>query len=111
GTATNEMGQYELSVNEDVTLIFSSLGFKDNEIHTRDKEKIDVILIEDNIAVGEVVVMGYNAVERTHLASSVEVVDMDKVKTRPIFKLEEGFSGTVAGATLLQGSNLPGSVP
>jgi TonB-dependent starch-binding outer membrane protein SusC len=111
GTATNELGQYELSVNDDVTLIFSSLGFKDNEVNTRGKEQIDVILIEDNIAVDEVVVMGYNVVERTHLASSVEVVDMDKVKTRPIFKLEEGFSGTVAGATLLQGSNLPGSVP
>jgi TonB-linked SusC/RagA family outer membrane protein len=111
GTATNVTGQYELSINDDVTLIFSSLGFKDNEIHTRGKEKIDVILIEDHIAVGEVVVMGYNAVERTHLASSVEVVDMEKVKTRPIFKLEEGFSGTVAGATLMQGSNLPGSVP
>ena len=111
GTASNELGQFELSISDDVTLIFSSLGFKDNEVNTRGKQRIDVILVEDNIAVGEVVVMGYNEVERKHLASSVEVVDMDKVKTRPIFKLEEGFSGTVAGATLLQGSNLPGSGP
>lgn len=111
GTATNELGQYELSISDDVTLIFSSMGFRDNEIHTKGKERIDVILVENSIAVGEVVVMGYNEVERKHLASSVEVVDMDKVKSRPIFKLEEGFSGTVAGATLLQGSNLPGSVP
>lgn len=111
GTATNDIGQYELSVSDDVTLIFSSMGFRDNEIHTKGKTKIDVILIENSIAVGEVVVMGYNEVERKHLASSVEVVDMDKVKSRPIFKLEEGFSGTVAGATLLQGSNLPGSSP
>src|SRR5690554_6832651 len=104
GTATNELGQYELSISDDVTLIFSSMGFRDNEIHTKGKERIDVILVENSIAVGEVVVMGYNEVERKHLASSVEVVDMDKVKSRPIFKLEEGFSGTVAGATLLQGS-------
>src|SRR5690606_205556 len=111
GTATNEIGKYELAISDDVTLIFSSMGFRDNEIHTKGKSKIDVILIENSIAVGEVVVMGYNEVERKHLASSVEVVEMDKVKSRPIFKLEEGFSGTVAGATLLQGSNLPGNVP
>jgi TonB-linked SusC/RagA family outer membrane protein len=111
GTATNELGEYELSVNGDVTLIFSSLGYKDNEINTAGKTQIDVVLIEDNIDVGEVVVMGYNSVERQHLASSVETVEMDKVENRPIFKLEEAFSGTVAGATLMQGSNLPGSVP
>jgi TonB-linked SusC/RagA family outer membrane protein len=111
GTATNELGEYRLSVKDDVTLIFSSLGFKDYEINTAGKEKINVVLVEDNIDVAEVVVMGYNTVERRHLASSVESVDMDKVENRPIFKLQEAFSGTVAGATILQGSNLPGSVP
>ncbi|SHF55593.1 TonB-linked outer membrane protein, SusC/RagA family [Mariniphaga anaerophila] len=111
GTATNEFGEYEISVRDDVTLIFSSIGFRDYEVHTAGKQKIDVKLVEDNISVGEVVVMGYNEVERKHLASSVETVEMDRVKNRPIAKLEEGFSGTVAGATLLQGDNLPGSVP
>ncbi|RIJ45394.1 SusC/RagA family TonB-linked outer membrane protein [Maribellus luteus] len=111
GTATNEFGQYELAINDEVTLIFSSLGYKDYEIHTKGKEKIDVTLVDDNIDVGEVVVMGYNEVERKHLASSVASVEMDRVVNRPITKLQEAFSGTIAGATLMQGSNLPGSSP
>ncbi len=111
GTATNEHGQYRLSVNGDVTLIFSSMGYKDYEVSTKGKKTIDVVLVDDNINVGEVVVMGYNEIERKHLASSVQTVEMDRVENRPIFKLQEAFSGTVAGATLLQGSNLPGSVP
>lgn len=111
GTATNEQGAFELSVTGDVTLIVTSLGFRDHEISTAGKQQIDIILVENNIAVDEVVVVGYSEVERKHLASSIEVVDMAKVKTRPIFKLEEGFSGTVSGTYLMQGSNLPGSVP
>ncbi len=111
GTATNDQGRFELSVDGDVTLIITSIGYRDNEISTAGKKTIDVILVENKIAVEEVVIVGYNEVERKHLASSIEVVDMNKIKTRPIFKLEEGFSGTVSGTYLMQGNNLPGAVP
>ncbi len=111
GTATDLSGNYEIATNGDVTLIFSQIGLKDYEINTAGKEKINVILIEDNVQLNEVVVVGYNEVERKHVASSIVSVDVDKMKSRPIFKLEEGFSGTIPGATLMQGSNLPGSIP
>ena len=109
GTATDIDGNYELSITEDVTLIFSLMGFKDHEVNTAGKEVINVILIEESQMLDEVVVTGYNLIERQHLASSIETMDVSKMKSRPIFKLQEGFSGTIPGATLLQGSNLPGS--
>ncbi|MGI6074345.1 MAG: carboxypeptidase-like regulatory domain-containing protein, partial [Fermentimonas sp.] len=111
GTTTNESGIYELNVNGDVTLIFSYLGFRDYEVNTDGKSRIDVVLLEDNVALDEVVVTGYNTVERKHLASSIESVDMERAITRPVVKLQDVFSGTVAGVTMLKGSNLPGSVP
>ena len=109
GTATNDQGQFELSVSNDVTLIFSLMGFKDYEINTAGRNVINVILIEDNQILDEVVVTGYNLIERQHLASSIETMDVSKLKSRPIFKLQEGFSGTIPGATILQGSSLPGA--
>ena len=109
GTATDIDGNFELSITDDVTLIFSLMGFKDYEVHTAGKSVINVILIEDSHILDEVVVTGYNLVERQHLASSIETMDVSKMKSRPIFKLQEGFSGTIPGATLMQGSNLPGS--
>ncbi len=111
GTSTNEIGVYEISVQGNVTLIYSLMGFKDYSVNTEGKEKIDVVLLDDNIALDEVVVTGYNTVERKHLASSIESVDMERVVSRPIVKLEEAFSGTIPGVTMLRGSNLPGSVP
>lgn len=111
GVSSAKNGMYEINVNGNVTLIFSFIGFKDYEVNTAGKEKIDVTLLDDNIALGEVVVTGYNAVERKHLASSIVTMDVNVARTRPIFKLQEAFSGTLPGVTMLMGSNLPGSIP
>ena len=111
GTITNDYGYFELPVTEDATVVISLLGYKEEQVKVGNKEKLTITLHEDNIALGEVVVTGYNEVERKHLASSIETMDVDKVRTRPIAKLSEGFSGTIPGATLLQGSNLPGADP
>ncbi|HBK31265.1 MAG TPA: SusC/RagA family TonB-linked outer membrane protein, partial [Porphyromonadaceae bacterium] len=111
GTTTDENGIYEINVPGNVTLIFSYMGFKDYEISTDGKTKLDVVLLESTVRLGEVVVTGYNTVERKHLASSIESVDMERVVSRPIIKLQEAFAGTVPGVTMLQGSTLPGDVP
>uniref|UniRef100_UPI0030EC57F6 TonB-dependent receptor plug domain-containing protein n=1 Tax=uncultured Cyclobacterium sp. TaxID=453820 RepID=UPI0030EC57F6 len=102
---------YSISVPGEVTLIFNMIGFNGQEISTEGKNTIDVTLQESSVDLNEVVVVGFSEVERQHLASSVEQLDMDLVKSRPIFKLEEAFSGTIPGVTLMQGNNLPGSVP
>jgi TonB-linked SusC/RagA family outer membrane protein len=111
GTTSNENGIYEMNITDDVTLIFSYMGFRDLEVSTEGKTRLDVVLLEDNVRLDEVVVTGYNVVERRHLASSIESVDMERMVTRPITKLEQVFAGTVPGLTMLQGSNLPGSIP
>lgn len=111
GTVTDENGVYEINISGDVTLIFSYMGFRDHEVLTEGKTRIDVVLLEDNVRLEEVVVTGYNTVERRHLASSIESVDLERTISRPIVKLQEVFAGTVPGVTMLQGSNLPGSVP
>lgn len=111
GTSTGEDGFYQLTINEEVTLIFSMIGFKEQEIHTQGHSRIDVVLSEENIEMDQVVVTGYSRIEKRHVASSVAEMDMERATDRPIFKLQEAFSGTLPGVTLMQGSNLPGSVP
>ena len=76
-----------------------------------DRNQLNIILEEKNVGIDEVVVMGYSSVDRKHVASSVAQMDMNAVKTRPIMKMEQAFSGTIPGVTMLQGNSLPGSVP
>lgn len=113
GTSTNAEGRYEISINGDATLIFSMIGFQDTEVNTRDHEqdKIDITLYEETVGLDEVTVVGYSEVETQHVASSVVDVDMENIQTRSMAKLQEAFSGTLPGVTLMQGSNLPGGVP
>ncbi|SFW18161.1 TonB-linked outer membrane protein, SusC/RagA family [Sinomicrobium oceani] len=111
GTNTDENGYYQLSVREASTLIFSMVGFESKEVAMNGRDEIDVVLTEENTRLDEVVVTGYNTIKKEHVASSVSEMNMDRAVYRPIFKLEEAFSGTLPGVTMQQSSNLPGSVP
>ncbi|WP_225444005.1 TonB-dependent receptor [Echinicola arenosa] len=111
GTVADYDGQYKIKAKEDAILIFSMLGYKAQEVSVQGRDNIDITLLQEATALDEVVVLGYNTVEKQHIASSISEMDMDRAKSRPIYKLEEAFSGTLAGVTLMQGNNLPGSVP
>jgi len=113
GTATDADGYYEINVPGEVTLIFSMIGYQTNEINTSRAVNgvIDVVLQDETIGLGEVTVVGYSQVQTQHVASSVATIDMERVQSGPVGKLEEAFSGTLPGVTMLQGSNLPGEVP
>ncbi|MBC9796559.1 TonB-dependent receptor [Sinomicrobium weinanense] len=111
GTNTNEDGYYQLTAGEGNILMFSMIGYKNEEIHIKGQEQIDVVLKEASTALDEVVVTGYSTIEKQHVASSVAEMNIDRAVNRPIFKLQEAFSGTLPGVTLMQGSNMPGEVP
>lgn len=110
GAITDGAGNYEIRITEtSATLIFSAVGYTDQEIPVNNRATINVILEESNTGIDEVVVMGYNSVDRQHVASSVSQLDMGLTKTRPIMKMQQAFSGTIPGVTMMQGTSLPGS--
>lgn len=111
GTMTNESGEFQLNIPNEGILLFSSVNYKDQEWETKGKMSMNIILQEASENLDEIIVMGFSQVEKQHVASSVAKLDMDKTKTRPIFKMQEAFSGTIPGVTMMQGSNMPGSVP
>ncbi|MBO9151318.1 SusC/RagA family TonB-linked outer membrane protein [Chitinophaga sp. GCM10012297] len=112
GTAAGADGRYELRVpGDNAVLIFTSMGFQDREVAVGKQSVLNVRLLQGGKDLNAVVVMGFSKVERQHVASSVAQMDMKQAKTRPVIKLQEAFSGTIAGVTMQQGTNLPGSVP
>lgn len=111
GTVTDDAGRYQIGINGEATLMFTLMGYQEVEENTRNRTRIDVVLRSETRDIDEVVVTGYSQIERRHVASSVAEMNMERVTNRPLFKLEEAFSGTVPGVTMLQGSNLPGAVP
>lgn len=111
GTMTNLDGEFIINVPENALLEVSYLGYGSVDVEVDGRTEIIVSLKPQASELEEVVLVGYNTVERQHIASAVETLDMDQVTSRPVAKLQEAFSGTIPGVTLLQGSNLPGEVP
>ncbi|MEX2403894.1 MAG: SusC/RagA family TonB-linked outer membrane protein [Balneolales bacterium] len=115
GTTTNANGEFEITAESDVVLIFSMVGYANVEINTettsQDLDNLEIMLSEESLSLGELTVMGYSEVETRHVASSVASIDVERMRASPIVKLEEAFHGTIPGVTLQQGHNLPGSGP
>jgi len=63
GTTTDIDGNYSLSVTKGAIIIFSSVGFKTQEIPINGRSKIDVVLVEDAAQLDEVVIQGFTDVK------------------------------------------------
>ncbi|MCW8311221.1 SusC/RagA family TonB-linked outer membrane protein [Sphingobacterium sp. InxBP1] len=113
GTSTNSRGEFQLSLPDGNkgTLIFSAVGFKQLELPINTKTELNIVMDSDEVGLEEVVVVGFSEVDKKHLASSVSQMDMEKIKNRPIYKMQDAFSGTIPGVTMMRGNSLPGSVP
>lgn len=63
-TTTGIEGDYSLSVKKDAILIFSSIGYKTQEISLDGKDTLDVVLVEDaSQQLNEIVVQGFTDVK------------------------------------------------
>jgi len=95
GTATDINGAYSLQVpNSNSTLVFSFVGFTDQEILVGDQRIINVTLTEDARLIDEVVVIGYGTMQRKQVTSSITSLSARD--------LPQGVGGSSI-ATVLQG--------
>lgn len=108
GTVTDSNGNYTITVQGDVTLVFSFIGYVYQEIAVRNRETIDVVLTADLQTLEEVVVIGYGSQKKIDLTGSVSSVDSKQFQGRNISSLEQGLQGQTAGVQVVQSSGQPG---
>ena len=80
GTITGINGDYILSnVEKNAVLVFSSIGFESQEIAVGSQTTINVVLKEATELLDEVVVIGYGAVKKSDLTSSIATVKGEEI--------------------------------
>lgn len=110
GTVTDLDGRFSLDVqNQDITLLFSYIGFISKEMKPGNKTTLDIILEEDTKVLDEVVVVGYGTQKKANLTGSVASIGSEKIESRPVSNLSSSLSGLAAGVTVRQTSGNPGS--
>lgn len=110
GTQTDFDGNFSLEVDAEAVLVFSYIGFKNQEISVNGQSSIVTSMEEDAAALDEVVVTGYQLTTRGELTGSVASVDVSEATKTPIVNAAEALQGRVSGVNVVSNGD-PGSRP
>ncbi|WP_339753369.1 TonB-dependent receptor [Algoriphagus aquimarinus] len=100
GTATDIDGKYQIKASPTDVLIFSFIGYDQQEITVGNQTQVNVTLGVDMTQLGEVVVMGYGEQNRRDLTGSVVSVKSEELaQTTPVGVLD-GMKGRMAGVSI-----------
>ncbi|MHC1777833.1 MAG: SusC/RagA family TonB-linked outer membrane protein [Lentimicrobium sp.] len=108
GTVTDINGFYTLDAPSSGVLVFSFVGMQKQEVPVSGRRQINLEMVEENIDLGEVVVMGYNTASRKLISGSYGLVDEEEIKTIPLRTIDGVLQGKAAGMTINQNSGTPG---
>jgi TonB-linked SusC/RagA family outer membrane protein len=109
GVVTDVDGAYRLEApSPDAILLFSSIGFKSQEIQIRNQNVIDVLMESESTTLNEVVVVGYGTQRKSDLTGSVVSVDSEKLNSVPTTNIAEMLRGKAAGVQVNLGNARPG---
>ena len=109
GTITDIDGKYSIEVNQDdAVLVFSYIGYSSREIPVGNSSVVDVIMEEDIVGLGEVVVIGYGTAKKADITGAIATMDAQQLKERPLARVDQALIGQMAGVRVVQTSGLPG---
>ncbi|MEM6841969.1 MAG: TonB-dependent receptor [Bacteroidota bacterium] len=110
GTVTDLDGNYRLTLPEgNSTLVFSSIGYANQEVEVGDQTTIDIVMVEDVQALSEVVVIGYGTQEARDATGAVASVKAEDFNGGVIASPEQLIQGKAAGVQITQSSGEPGA--
>jgi TonB-linked SusC/RagA family outer membrane protein len=110
GTISDDKGNYSIVVPEsNMTLVFSFIGYKTQEVSVENKTIIDVNLEIDIAELETVVVVGYGSQRKQDITGAVAVVNTGDLTKSSYTSVSDRLQGRVPGVTVRTGGE-PGSI-
>ena len=110
GTVTDVNGEYTLQVpSRESILVFSFVGFVNEEVKVNDQSAIDIALEPDMTSLEEVVVVGYGTQEKVNVTGAVATVKSEDLVKVPSPNVSEVMIGKVPGLFSMQSQGVPGN--
>src|SRR5690606_3479308 len=110
GATTDFDGKYSIMANSDAILVFSSIGFKTQEVAVDGKVTVNVDLAADIAALDEVIVVGYSSIEKKDLTAAISTItssDLEKVHGGST--VSTGLAGKLPGVSFRMPDGRPGA--
>ncbi|WP_231490910.1 TonB-dependent receptor [Pedobacter sp. Leaf170] len=109
GATTDNDGKYSVSASSgSVTLIFSFVGYTNQEILVSNRNTINIKLAEEQNDLNEVIVVGYGTQKKINLTGAVATVSGATLTERPAPNAANLIQGRITGVQVTQPSGEPG---
>ena len=114
GVVTDLHGKYSLYLPEGddvVVLCFTFIGKRPKEVKYSGQKVINVILEDENMEMEEVVVTGYQKIDKRHLTSAVTTIKAEDIMMPGVSTIDKMLEGHVPGMIFMQNSGQVGATP
>lgn len=111
GVTTDLNGNYTLETTPDAVLVYSFIGYKDQEENVLNRSQINVSISEDANILDDVVVVGYGTQSRKSLTTSISKVDGNKLYAAPVSNIGDALKGKVTGLRVATNNTISGNAP
>ena len=109
GTQTDFDGNYNISVSEGQTLLFSFVGMKSISLIVGSSSTYPIILEEDSSVLDEVVVVGYGTQKKSDITGAISQVSSEELNDFPVQNTLQGIQGKAAGVNISSNAR-PGEI-
>jgi TonB-linked SusC/RagA family outer membrane protein len=111
GTNSDANGSFKINVGSTSSLIFTYVGYVNQEILVGTKSVINVQLVAANETLDEVVVTTFGTAKKSSFTGSSAKIGAEKLAVRPITNIGQALEGIAPGVTTTSTSGQPGSSP
>lgn len=113
GCTSDVQGRFELELpkRDDIVLLFAFVGMKTEEIKYSGQEWLHIILESDVQKLDEVVVTGYQIIDKKKLTSAVTTVKASDVMIQGVTSIDRMLEGRIPDMMLMTNSGEVGVVP
>ncbi len=113
GCATDAEGQYMLVIEnrQGIKLIYSFIGMTQESRIWKGEERIDVKMYEATLNMDEVVVTGYQTLNRRESASAVSTVKVEDIYMAGAPSIDQMLQGQIPGLMVMNTSGEPSATP
>ena len=113
GTSTDGKGAFTLKLpeQEEIILVFSFVGMKTEEVKFVGQPDIRLVMYEEKMSMEEVVVTGYQVIDKRTLTSSISTIKADELEKMGVLTVDQMLEGKAPGLLITNLSALPGAAP
>ncbi|MBP5337182.1 MAG: TonB-dependent receptor [Bacteroidales bacterium] len=109
GVVSDIDGAYSITVPTGSTLVFSSIGYKNQEIAVNERGTVNVALEPDAESLSDVLVVAYGTAKKESFTGSAQTIKSEQIEKRTVANVTKALDGLAAGIQTTSGSGQPGA--